>query len=75
MTRRELLHPKRKVKDLRVNGRPVKQSDTDGYALLVAQGFAVAETNIPPERSKAEDLFVVTCEYDPGEKRVLTEGW
>jgi hypothetical protein len=68
-------YPKAKIKDLRLNGDPIKQSETDGYIHYVAQAFTVLQINIPPARSKAEDLFAVTCEYDPGERRMLTAGW
>ena len=38
-------------------------------------GYLYVQINIPPERSKAEDLFVVTCDYDPCEKRTHWHGW
>ena len=33
------------------------------------------QINIPPDRLKADDLFLVTCRYDPGETRVHWRGW
>jgi len=52
-----------------LNGRAIQVSDGAGYETWVARGFTVLQINIPPATSRAEDLFVVTCEYDPGERR------
>ena len=62
-----------RVTDLRLNGRPVVPSETDGYLTWRARGFTYVQINVPPEESKRCDLFVVTWEYDPGSKR--TQGW
>ena len=35
----------------------------------IARGYTHVQINIPPQRTKVEDLFVVTCEYDPQEHR------
>jgi hypothetical protein len=41
----------------------------------VARGFTYFQINIPPERSRREDFFVVTLEYDPGETRTTGQPW
>ena len=64
-----------KIRKLHVNGHPVEPSETDGYVSWVARAFTNVQISIPPEKSKTEDLFVVTLEYDSGERRQLTEGW
>jgi len=61
--------------DLRLNGHPIGVSETDGYLTWVARGYTYAQISIPPKRSRAEDLFIVTCQYDPGEKRTQGLGW
>ncbi len=60
---------KAELLDLRLNGHPVSRSESDGYVSWVARGFFNVQVNIPPERTKKEDFFLVTCEYDPREKR------
>ena len=52
-----------------MNGEKLEPSDIDGYLMWKARGFANVQINIPPERSRSEDLFVVTCRYDPGVHR------
>ena len=58
-----------RLTDLRINGHPVPPSELDGYLMWVARGNTYVQINIPPARLKSDDLFIVTCEYDPGEKR------
>ena len=60
---------KAKLLDLRLNGHPVSRSESDGYVSWVARGFFNVQVNISPERTKKEDFFLVTCEYDPRERR------
>jgi len=57
----------------RLNGAPMAQSETDGYASYRDRGYTYLQVNIPPSRAAREDLFVVTCGYDPKEKR--RQGW
>lgn len=66
---------KAELRDLRLNGHPVAPSETDGYLQWVARGYTYVQVAIPPERAKAEDLLIVTCEYDPCEKRTRWRGW
>lgn len=68
-------YPKARITDLRLNGRPVSISESDGYLTWVARGFTYVQLNIPPERCLKEDLFVITCAYDPGERRSFGLGW
>lgn len=68
-------YPKARISEVRVNGRSAPVSPREGYLSWVARGFTYVQVNIPPERSRKEDLFVVTCLYDPGEERVFGLGW
>jgi len=55
--------------DLRLNGRTIEPSETDGHSTWVARGYTYVQVNIPPCRSRTHDLFLITCAYDPGETR------
>ena len=68
-------YPKARISEVRVNGRRAPVSPRAGYLTWVARGFTYVQVNIPPDRSREEDLFVVTCLYDPGEERVFGLGW
>lgn len=68
-------YPKARISEVRVNGHLAPVSPREGYLSWVARGFTYVQVNIPPERSRKEDLFVVTCLYDPGEERVFGLGW
>ncbi len=68
-------YPKARIKSLHMNGHPVAPSETDGSLTWVARGFTYVQVNVPPERSRTNDLFVVSCTYDPGEKRTQGAGW
>ena len=46
-----------------------KESETDGFLEWRARGCTTIQIAIPPERLLADDLFIVTCDYDPREKR------
>jgi len=59
--------------DLRLNGRPLAESPTDGYRRWFANGYTQVEINVPPEATKSTGLFVVTCAYVPDVKR--SYGW
>jgi len=67
--------PKARIRDLRLNGRPLPQSAEDGYITWKARGFTFIQVNVPPPKANAQTLFVVTCEYDPGEYRPQWEKW
>lgn len=67
--RLRLAYPDAKIEDLRLNGEPIQESHTDGCVVYTARAFTHIQVNIPPERTKREDFFVVTCRYDPGVKR------
>lgn len=58
-----------RILDLRLNGHVVDPSETDGFVTWVARGFAHVQVAIPPRRTRAEEIFLVTCEYDPRERR------
>jgi hypothetical protein len=63
-----LLIPYREAKlaHLRLNGYPIDESPIDGYVVYRNPG-TIVQVNIPPGR--VNDLHIVTCAYDPGEKR------
>ncbi len=59
--------------DIRVNGHLIEMSPTDGYQRWYANGFTHLQINIPPERSKLSDTFLITCGYVPDVER--RTGW
>lgn len=59
--------------DLRLNGRPLAESPTDGYRRWLAGGYTQVEINVPPEKARSTGLFVVTCAYVPDVQR--SYGW
>jgi hypothetical protein len=61
------------LKDLRLNGRPLAASETDGFLQWSGEGFTHLQINIPPAISKTQEFFLLTCAYDPGETR--SRGW
>jgi len=67
--RLRLPYQKAQITDLRLNGHPVLPSETDGFVTWVARGCTFIQISLSPERLSKEDLFVVTCEYDPRETR------
>lgn len=58
--------------DVRLNGRALREDPADGYSVLRQDGKTLLTVNIPPEKSTAGTLFVVSCAYDGGE---LRENW
>lgn len=62
-----------RIKHLRLDGDPIEESSTDGYVVYRDPG-TIVQVNIPP--GQVNDLHIVTCAYDPGEKRRagFTEG-
>jgi hypothetical protein len=67
--------PYRKLElvDLRLNGHRIPEHPIDGYQAWYADGYTQVQINIPPEKAKANDLWVVTCAYAPDVKR--STGW
>lgn len=70
-----LNYPKAKIEHLELNGAPIAVSETDGYVTWVARASTYIQINLPPEHLAADDLFIVTCKYDPGEKRGHWDTW
>lgn len=70
-----LPYPKATITELKLNGEPITESETDGFVSWVARGCRYIQVNLPPERLAAEDLFVVTCAYAPGEEREHWDTW
>ncbi|NOX53177.1 MAG: zinc carboxypeptidase [Planctomycetes bacterium] len=73
--RLRLPYQRARVIDLRLNGFRVKQSEVDGFITWVARGCTYIQIAIPPKRLRDDDLFVVTCQYDPGETRRRWDTW
>jgi hypothetical protein len=67
--RLRLPYQQAQITELRLNGHPLPQSETDGFLTWVARGCTYISVSLSPERLRKEDLFVVTCDYDPREKR------
>ena len=65
-------YPRAKILDVRLNGRALREDPADGYSVLRQDGKTLLTVNIPPEKSTAGTLFVVSCAYDGGE---LRENW
>jgi hypothetical protein len=61
------------ILEVAVNGHALPVSATDGYEAWFADGYTQVQVNVPPEKSRSMDLFVVTCAYDGREKRPI--GW
>lgn len=59
--------------DLRLNGRLLTESLTDGYQRWFTNGYTQVQIHIPPEKAGSIGLFVVTCAYVPDVKR--SYGW
>jgi hypothetical protein len=64
-----------RIQELRLNGHTVHESAADGYVSWSARGYRYVQVNIPPEVTRKQDLFVVTCEYEPCESRPRWRGW
>ncbi|MCF6286125.1 MAG: hypothetical protein L3K26_13170, partial [Candidatus Hydrogenedentes bacterium] len=70
-----LPYPNAKLESLHLNGQDIAVSETDGYVTWNARACTYIQVNLPPERLAKEDLFIVTCKYDPGEKRGHWDTW
>ncbi len=64
-----------KIQDLRLNGHPLAPSETEGFTTWTARACTFIQVNLSPARLRADDLFVVTCRYDSGEKRGHWDTW
>lgn len=62
-----------KLLDLRLNGHTLEPGAAHGYQRWFGDGFTQVQVNIPAEKARAADLFVVTCAYQPDVQR--TYGW
>ncbi len=56
-----------------LNGFPCKPSNKDGYQTWSARGYTHIQINIPPEKSRKENFWVVTLDYAP--KEIRKQGW
>ena len=56
-----------------LNGKSLSQSDVDGFQSWQANGFTQVQINVPPEKAAEQDLYLITCKYEPEEERRI--GW
>ena len=59
--------------DVALNGHALNPSATDGYDAWYADGYTQVQINVPPAKTEAADLYIVTCAYKPDERRAY--GW
>lgn len=61
--------------DVRLNGTLLPKDPVRGYQAWYSEweGYTLLRVNIPPERVRSGNLFVVTCLYKPDVRRVY--GW
>jgi hypothetical protein len=71
--RLRLPYQKPDLLDVRVNGHLLPRSATDGYQAWPGNGFTQLQINLPPAKSKANTLFVVSVAYRPDVQR--SYGW
>lgn len=64
-----------KLLDVRLNGRPLPQDAARGYQVWYSawEGYTLLRVNVSPEMLRQEEIFVVTCVYNPDKQRVY--GW
>jgi hypothetical protein len=58
---------------VQLNGRSLMQSDLDGFRSWQANGFTQVQIHVPPEKAARQDLYLITCQYEPEEERRI--GW
>ena len=61
------------INALHLNGYACEPSSTDGYQEWVARGFKHIQINIPPEKSKTQNIWIATLDYQTNEER--SQGW
>jgi hypothetical protein len=62
-------YPAPEILDVSLNGHSLAESATDGYQAFLADGFTQLQVNVPPEKAKQLDLFIVTVAYDGKQER------
>ncbi|MBT3378745.1 MAG: hypothetical protein HN742_21535 [Lentisphaerae bacterium] len=63
------------IDDVRLNGHPLKQSETDGYMTWSDRSITYVQINIPPAASRNNDLFIASCEYTHTAQRKHWDTW
>jgi hypothetical protein len=71
--RLRLPYQKPTITAVSLNGTLLDESTTDGYQAWQANGFTQLQIHVPPEKAAKQDLFLVTCEYQPEIERRI--GW
>lgn len=70
-----LPYPNAKLQELQLNGKDIPVSESNGYVTWTARAATYIQVNLPPERLAEDDLFVVTCKYDPNAQRGHWDTW
>ncbi len=68
-------YPRARLEGVRVNGREIQPSETDGYVTWAARGYTYVQINFPPETLRRRHVFIVTCKYDPMVKHAHPVSW
>lgn len=59
--------------EVRLNGQQLGISPSDGFESWFADGFTQVQVNVPPAKARKTELYFITCDYAPDEKRFT--GW
>lgn len=62
-----------KIADIRLNGHELQPDLLDGYSTWFSNGYTHLKINVPPEKSKMQGLYIISCAYRPKVKREY--GW
>ncbi len=71
--RLRLPYERPKLTAVRLNGHRLPEHDTDGWRSWQANGYTQVQINVPPAKSANQDLYLITCEYEPDVVRRI--GW
>jgi hypothetical protein len=66
-------YPDPEILDLRINGKELELDANAGYQKWNEDGFTFLKINIPADRCRKENIFLLSCAFKPREKR--TYGW
>ncbi|MCW5548396.1 MAG: hypothetical protein KIT44_05485 [Opitutaceae bacterium] len=62
-------YPAPEILDVSVNGHSLAENASDGYQAFLADGYTQLQINIPPQKAREMDIFVVTVAYDGRQRR------
>ena len=61
------------ILDIRLNGFSLKEDKSSGFEKWFLDGLTYIKINVPPEIASKQNVFIVTCAYNPKETRTM--GW